>query len=174
MLPSNSTSPTAPLQRNASQHLTRANSFPAVSTPQIPLFLLGVGFIGGSLLRSLLASNKYAITALVRSEDKAKVLKSLGVTPLFGSLSDEELISNAVLKNDVSPRSTRIKADTYGREQVIIHTATADDLASVRAILAGLAKRPASAPAAVYIHTSGSASSPLSLPTLLNPSQLDC
>lgn len=144
------------------------------TTQQIPLFLLGVGFIGGSLLQSLLASEKYAITALVRSDAKAAVLESLGVTPLLGSLSDEELISNAVLEHDVSPRVLVLRSEGVDKEeQVIIHTATADDIPSVRAILAGLAKRPSSSPTAVYIHTSGSPSLPFPLLNRANPSQRD-
>jgi thioester reductase-like protein len=66
-----------------------------------PLLLIGTGLIGGSLLKALLALDKYDITALVRSEDKATTLKGLKVTPLLGTLDDEELIVKAALANDV-------------------------------------------------------------------------
>lgn len=67
-----------------------------------PLFLLGVGFIGGSLLQALLESGRYEITALCRDEIKANVLRKLGVKPLIGNLSSDELIVAASLANDVS------------------------------------------------------------------------
>lgn len=111
----------------------------STTTTKAPLFLLGVGFIGGSVLQSLIDSKQYDISALTRSEAQATRLKELGVKPIFGTLHDEELIAETTLKNDI-----------------IIHAATADDIPSVRAILAGLAKRPASSPRAHYIHTSGS------------------
>ncbi|KAM0755790.1 NAD(P)-binding protein [Meredithblackwellia eburnea MCA 4105] len=110
-----------------------------MATQQQPkLFLLGVGFIGGSLLQALLEENKFKISALVRDQEKANKLKSLGVTPVFGSLDDDELIVKTTLESDV-----------------IIHTATADDQPSVKSILKGLAQRPKDSKPAYYIHTSG-------------------
>ncbi|KAI5476889.1 NmrA-like domain containing protein [Pseudohyphozyma bogoriensis] len=102
------------------------------------IFLVGVGFIGGSLLQSLVDSKAYEITALTRKEEQAEVLKKLSVKPVLGTLSDHDLIVEQVLQNEI-----------------IVHTATADDQPSVKAILDGLAKRPASATPAVYLHTSG-------------------
>lgn len=67
------------------------------------LFLLGTGFIGGTLLTELLSRRgDLAITALIRSDDKASKLQSLGVTPLKGDLNDEDLIAEAASKADVS------------------------------------------------------------------------
>lgn len=67
------------------------------------LFLLGTGFIGGTLLTELLSKRRdLTITALVRSDDKAAKLQSLGVRPLKGDLDDEELIAEAASKADVS------------------------------------------------------------------------
>ncbi|KAL8286192.1 hypothetical protein RQP46_004680 [Phenoliferia psychrophenolica] len=94
--------------------------------------------IGGSLLQSLLNSDKYSITALTRGEDKAEKLRALGVKAIIGSLDSDDLIVKATLENDI-----------------IIHTATADDQPSVKSVLKGLAQRPASRTPAVYIHTSG-------------------
>ncbi|KAM0751121.1 NAD(P)-binding protein [Meredithblackwellia eburnea MCA 4105] len=110
----------------------------SLTNEKIPLFLVGVGYIGGSLLMSLVDSGRYQITALTRSEDQVKVLKTLGVRPVFGTLDSGELIEKETRDNDV-----------------IIHSATADDQPSVKAILKGLENRPAGRPPAVYIHTSG-------------------
>jgi len=65
------------------------------------LFLVGTGFIGGTLLTSLLKEGKHEISALSRSEDKANKLKELGVRPVMGSLDDEILVEESA-KADVS------------------------------------------------------------------------
>lgn len=74
------------------------------TSARVPLFLIGVGFIGGSLLHDLRASGKYEITVLVRGEDKAAILRSMGVTPLVGTLDDDEMLVRATLDNDVRLR----------------------------------------------------------------------
>lgn len=106
-------------------------------TSKPTLFLVGTGFIGGTLLTSLLKEGKHEIAALSRSEDKANKLKELGVRPVMGSLDDEILVEESA------------KAD------IIIHAATADDQPSVKSILKGLAQRPKDKSPAIYIHTSG-------------------
>jgi uncharacterized protein YbjT (DUF2867 family) len=56
---------------------------------------LEIGYIGGSVLARLLAhpsKDTFAITALVRSEEKAKKLESFGVTPVVGSYKDVALV----------------------------------------------------------------------------------
>ncbi|GAA6018237.1 hypothetical protein JCM10207_002878 [Rhodosporidiobolus poonsookiae] len=102
------------------------------------LFLLGTGFIGGSVLTALLEKKNYSISALCRDDKKAKKLEELGVRPVRGSLDDDEVISQEA-----------------GEADIILHIATADDLPSVKAILKGLGSRSSSKPPAVYIHTSG-------------------
>ncbi|GAA5853015.1 hypothetical protein JCM8547_004769 [Rhodosporidiobolus lusitaniae] len=104
------------------------------------LFILGTGFIGGSVLAALLEQKKseYEFAALCRDEKKADKLKELGVRPVMGSLHDDEVISKEVEKADV-----------------VLHIATADDLPSVQSIIKGLSARPASKEPAIYIHTSG-------------------
>ncbi|GAA5994909.1 hypothetical protein JCM5350_006610 [Sporobolomyces pararoseus] len=101
------------------------------------LFLVGTGFIGGTVLTSLLEQKKYKISALCRDEAKASKLKELGVRPVMGSLDDP------------------ILAEESSKADIIIHAATADDQPSVKSILKGLAQRPKDQAPAIYIHTSG-------------------
>jgi len=71
-------------------------------TVQKRVFLLGTGYIGGSILQGLLDAG-YAVTALSRSPDKAKELEKLpGVQTVIGSLDSEDVIVKAVLEHDVS------------------------------------------------------------------------
>ncbi|GAA6034516.1 hypothetical protein JCM8097_005370 [Rhodosporidiobolus ruineniae] len=102
------------------------------------VFILGTGFIGGSVLQSLLDKGGYDIAALCRDDKKADKLKELGVRPVKGSLDDDEVISKEAAQADV-----------------ILHIATADDLPSVKSILKGLAQRDSAKAPAIYIHTSG-------------------
>lgn len=93
----------------------------------------------------------------MRGEDKAEVLRSLGVTPLVGTLDDEDVLFDATLLNDVCLcLFDDEKGDLPMHLQVIINTASVDAQTPVKAILRGLAARPASRPPAVFIHTSGS------------------
>ncbi|GAA6058918.1 hypothetical protein JCM10212_002870 [Sporobolomyces blumeae] len=107
------------------------------TTSKPTLFLVGTGFIGGTILTDLLREDKYAISALSRDENKADKLKELGVRPVMGSLDGDVLVEEAA------------KAD------VIIHAATADDQPSVKSILKGLSQRPKDKSPAIYVHTSG-------------------
>ncbi|BGP08980.1 hypothetical protein JCM10049v2_004834 [Rhodotorula toruloides] len=102
------------------------------------LFLLGTGFIGGSVLVALLDKGEYTISALCRDEKKADRLREMGVRPVMGELSSDEVISKEAAASDI-----------------IMHIATADDLSSVKSILKGLSQRDSSKPPAIYIHTSG-------------------
>ncbi|PQE10337.1 hypothetical protein CJF32_00000875 [Rutstroemia sp. NJR-2017a WRK4] len=103
------------------------------------LFLLGPGFIGGTLLTELLSKRPdLSITALIRSDEKAGRLRSLGVKPLIGDLDDEELIAEAASKADI-----------------VIHAATADHLPSARAVVKGIKERSNKSSRTIYIHTSG-------------------
>lgn len=108
----------------------------------IPVFFLGAtGYIGGALLKAILASpltKQFKITALYRSpKDEAK-LASLGVIPLKGDLvADPETV----------------KAAAYA-SYFVIDCAHSDT--SVQAILEGLAQQHAeTGKRPIYIHTSG-------------------
>lgn len=104
------------------------------------LFLVGTGYIGGTILDALLSRRKgeFEISALTRNKDQAKILEDLGVRPVFGTLDDSDVIENEARKSDV-----------------IIHVATADHLPSAEAIISGIRKREPKTTPVVYIHTSG-------------------
>lgn len=103
------------------------------------LFLIGPGFIGGTLLVRLRdARPDITLSALTRREEQAKELRSLGVEPIMGSLHDAETIKKAVHEADI-----------------VIHTATADDVPSALAVAEGIKTRPNKDKKIVYIHTSG-------------------
>jgi len=103
------------------------------------------GYIGGSVLSTILKSNenvirKLEVSALVRGEDKAASLSSLGVRPiLFKDLDDLDVIRTAASEHDV-----------------VIHTASGFHTASAKALILGLAERKRQTGKDVYyIHTSG-------------------
>jgi len=102
------------------------------------IFLTGAtGYIGGSVLTGLLnAPNGYVISALVRNKDQGEKLKQLGVTPVYGSLDDSDVLFEAAKAADA-----------------VVHTADADHLASAQSLVRGLKAK--NSKRAVYLHTSG-------------------
>ncbi|KEF52325.1 uncharacterized protein A1O9_11565 [Exophiala aquamarina CBS 119918] len=107
-----------------------------MTTPK-NVFLIGAGFIGGEVLELLLEA-KYSVTVLVRREEHARELKAWGAQCVMGSLSNGDLIKEQTIKHDV-----------------VIHTATADDMHSVQSVIAGLKERKAKSQSSIYLHTSG-------------------
>lgn len=101
------------------------------------VFIVGPGFIGWTVLDLLIAEG-YKVTALVRRESHAADLKQSGATPIIGDLHDRDLIASHVSQNDI-----------------IFHTATADDLPSVQGVLAGVEQKASRNEPIIYIHTSG-------------------
>lgn len=101
------------------------------------VFIIGAGLIGWTVLDLLVAEN-YKVTALVRRQEHADGIKESGATPIIGDLHDEKLIIEHVSKNDI-----------------VIHTATADDLPSVQAVLKGVEAKTSRSEPIIYIHTSG-------------------
>ena len=104
------------------------------------VFITGAtGYIGGEALYQLLnSSQKYDITALVRSEEKAENLKTATgnkVRTVIGHLDDLELIDEQVRANDI-----------------IINTANVDHVPSAEVLRKALAakKEPT-----ILVHTSG-------------------
>ncbi|KAF7920410.1 hypothetical protein BELL_0885g00010 [Botrytis elliptica] len=105
---------------------------------QKQVFLIGPGFIGGEILDLLLKESRYEITVLVRRQAAAEKLDKLGVKTVKGSLSDSETITRQACLSDIT-----------------IHTATADDVVSVEAVIEGITQRLQTGQNAIFIHTSG-------------------
>jgi len=102
-----------------------------------------LGYLGGSVLQRLLDhgdADKFKITVLVRSPEKAAKLKPFGVEPVIASLSDLDIVERESSKADV-----------------VFSIADSDDLNSTRAVLVGLKKRHEAGGGSVpiLIHTSG-------------------
>jgi uncharacterized protein YbjT (DUF2867 family) len=110
-------------------------------------FTGATGYIGGTVLQDILASSTppKSITALTRNEKKAELLKSIKLpsgttlTPLIGELDDSDKITEAVSEADI-----------------VIHTAHADHVPAIKAIIAGMKKRKEkTGHRPLLIHTSG-------------------
>ncbi|KAL8371166.1 hypothetical protein RB595_001149 [Gaeumannomyces hyphopodioides] len=103
------------------------------------------GYIGGTVLTTLLASSEPAIkassiSALVRKEEQAAVLRGLGVEPiLFKGLDDVDALRRAAAEHDA-----------------VIHTASSQHDASAVALIRGLGDRKkATGKETHFIHTAG-------------------
>lgn len=100
-------------------------------------FIVGPGFIGWNVL-DLLIQDGYEVTGLVRREEHAKGIQASGASAVIGDLNDKALITKHSALHDV-----------------IIHTATADHLPSVEAVLEGVKMRAFKDEMTIFIHTSG-------------------
>ncbi|KAF7538567.1 hypothetical protein G7054_g2779 [Neopestalotiopsis clavispora] len=102
------------------------------------VFILGPGFIGWNVLE-LLVKEKYQVTGFVRRKEHGDQIKQSGAAEVvIGDLGDNKLIAEQAAQHDI-----------------IIHTATADDLPSVEAVLDGVQKRADQGLETIFIHTSG-------------------
>ncbi|OMP86686.1 hypothetical protein BK809_0003859 [Diplodia seriata] len=101
------------------------------------VFIIGPGFIGWNVV-DLLVAEGYHVTGLVRREQHAAGIRKSGAQVVFGDLDDQPLITKHAANSDI-----------------VIHTATADHLASAEAVLAGVRQRAAAGQSTIYIHTSG-------------------
>lgn len=81
--------------------LARAPSHPPALAMSKSLFLLGTGFIGGSVLVALLDKKEHTISALCRDKKKADKLREMGVRPVMGELASDEVITREVAASDV-------------------------------------------------------------------------
>ena len=109
-----------------------------MSSPGKKVFIIGAGFIGWNVL-DLLVKENYDVTALVRRAEHAEQLKSTGASQtVLGDIGDKDLITKHVVNHDI-----------------VIHTATADHLESVEAVLDGVQQRADKGLPTIYIHTSG-------------------
>ncbi|KAF8854890.1 NAD(P)-binding protein [Acephala macrosclerotiorum] len=105
--------------------------------PKGEVFLIGPGFIGEEIIGELLRDG-YPVTAMVRREAAASELQKRGVKTILGKLDDLNLITSTTAKSDI-----------------VIHSATADDLPSAKAVLDGISQRSKAGKNTIYIHTSG-------------------
>ena len=102
------------------------------------VLIIGPGFIGWNVL-DLLVSEGYDVTGFVRRKDHADGIKASGASSVvMGDLNDKELITELSSQHDI-----------------IFHTATADHLPSVEAVLDGVKQRAADGKLTICIHTSG-------------------
>lgn len=103
------------------------------------VFLTGAtGYIGGEVLYQLLSNGQFDVTALVRSEKKADILRRKTndkVKTVLGSLDDSVIISAEV-----------------DRADVVINTANVDHVPSAQVMAETLKKKTKKT---VFIHTSG-------------------
>lgn len=121
---------------------TSQSTINIIMSQSIKVFITGAtGYIGGEVLYQLTQDKQspYEISALVRSEAKAKTIAPLEVEPVIGSLSDAKLIEEKVKESDViinmadiyDPVSANIikKALVEKRSPtILIHTSGADVL----------------------------------------------
>ena len=91
------------------------------------------GYIGGSVAAALLSAG-HSVTGLVRSEERAKEVRDLGIEPVVGTLSDSALLARMAREADA-----------------VINAASSDDRGAVEAMLPALAGS-----GKLFIHTSGS------------------
>ncbi|KAI0635600.1 NAD-P-binding protein [Trametes polyzona] len=115
-----------------------------MSTRKTTIFITGAtGYVGGSVLERLLKhpdAKTFDILAIVRNEEKAKILESMfGIDVVRGTLQDleklESLAENA---------------------HIVFHCANADDEPAARAILSGMKRRHEKlGDIPILIHTSG-------------------
>ena len=101
------------------------------------VFLIGPGFIGREVLDRLVEEG-YHVTTLTRRESYATELQRSGVKTVLGRLEDAKTITDQTAANDI-----------------VFHTATADDLFSVEAVIAGIEQRASQGKDTIFIHTSG-------------------
>ncbi len=102
------------------------------------VFLLGPGYIGRAVIDELRRDGYQNITTMVRRREAATELEQAGIKTIFGDLSKKDLITEQVEQSDI-----------------VFHTATADDLPSVEAVLKGISRRAKRDEHTIYIHTSG-------------------
>jgi len=98
------------------------------------VFVTGAtGYIGGSVSDQLVQSG-YQVMGLVRSKEKAKLLKDRGIEPVLGSLDDRDVLTRSAKESDG-----------------VIHAASADQQGVVEVFVAALARS-----GKFLIHTTGS------------------
>jgi nucleoside-diphosphate-sugar epimerase len=83
------------------------------------VFVTGAsGYLGGSIAARLLEQG-HEVLGLVRSHEKAAILASLGIEPLFGTLDDAELLQGAVARTDATVNAAN--SDHFFSAQAIVN-----------------------------------------------------
>lgn len=108
-----------------------------MSTTDKKVFIVGPGFIGWNVL-DLLIAESYSVTGFVRRKEHGEQIQKSGARVVYGDLNDNESITAETAKYDV-----------------VLHTATADHLPSVQAVLDGIRQRASQGLQTAFIHTSG-------------------
>ena len=101
------------------------------------VLIIGPGFIGWCVLDLLIAKG-LSVTGFVRRKEHADGIKASGADAVMGDLDDQKLITDHTVLHDI-----------------VIHTATADHLPSVKAVIDGIEMRAARGQETIFIHTSG-------------------
>ncbi|RVX74773.1 hypothetical protein B0A52_01050 [Exophiala mesophila] len=101
------------------------------------VLIIGPGFIGWNVLDRLISEN-YKVTGLVRRVAHGQQIQLSGATFVVSDLDDRTTIKNQTIQHDI-----------------IFHTATADHLPSVEAVLDGIRERAGQGKSTIFIHTSG-------------------
>jgi nucleoside-diphosphate-sugar epimerase len=91
------------------------------------------GYIGGSIATALAAAG-HEVSGLVRSEPNAEQVRTLGITPVYGTLDDVDVLESAATRADA-----------------VVNAANADHEPSARVMLQALRGT-----GKAFIHTSGS------------------
>ena len=102
------------------------------------ILIIGPGFIGWNVLDILVAEG-YQVTGFVRRKEHGDDIKASGATNVvLGDLKDQQMITEQTSQHDI-----------------VFHTATADHLPSVKAVLEGVRKRLDDGKETIFVHTSG-------------------
>ncbi|MBG0511628.1 NAD-dependent epimerase/dehydratase family protein [Agrobacterium sp. MOPV5] len=107
------------------------------------IFITGAtGYIGGSFIELMISRGylqDFTISALVRRERDAEMMREIGVEPVVGSLDDSNLLRRE-----------------SARASIVFNTANCDHQPSARAIVQGLSEyAKATGTRPILIHTSG-------------------
>lgn len=114
----------------STQHI--AHIYTTMTSYKSVFFLGATGYIGGTVLQSVLGSSAppTTITALVRDEKKAELLKSIStpsgttIKPLVANLKDTDVLRDQAKEHDI-----------------VINCANADDEDAIKAIIEGMKQR---------------------------------
>ncbi|TFK27486.1 NAD(P)-binding protein [Coprinopsis marcescibilis] len=117
----------------------------STTTTTTKIFVTGAtGYIGGGVVNVLIRHpdfSSFEVVTLVRSEDKAKKLRTLGLKPIIGGYGDLELLTKAAAEADI-----------------VITMVDSDNLNAAKAVLEGIKQRfEQTGKPPILIHMTGTA-----------------